>query len=158
MDAPLVKYPYVGNIRWAFWKWADIAYARDPRYVYLRRLRVIQTPWCALYLHWIFLTDDDRDPHDHPINFWSFIWRGGYTERVYWTNRATNQWGEIDSRHSPRRWRRFSLHYMRVGRAHQITQLEPGTMTVLFVGRRNKQRWGFWTPEGYVPFDQYKRG
>jgi hypothetical protein len=145
-----VRWPYKGDVRWAFLKWADIESAIYPGYVYLRRLRIFQTPWFALYLHFIYEPDLDRDPHDHPCNFWSLIVRGGYKERVYkWLH---------DHDHTPthNRWNRWTLHYMPVAWAHQITDLVPGTITLCWFGRRSR-RWGFWTSAGFVPSEDYAR-
>jgi hypothetical protein len=36
-----------------------------------------------MYVHWIYQPDDDRDPHDHPWPFVSFVIRGGYAERLF---------------------------------------------------------------------------
>src|SRR5687767_1497882 len=42
---PRVKYPYRSGIRYAFMEMADIPSADNPELVYLRRLRIAQTPW-----------------------------------------------------------------------------------------------------------------
>ena len=125
---------------------------------YLKRLRIIQTPWFSIYLHWIYLPDRDRDPHDHPWNFTSIILRGGYTERV---------WPQVDGkRYTPQTatgdrytdvriiWRRFSVHRMSTDNAHMIQTLKPKTLTLIVTGRRSRV-WGFWTEDGFVPFDKY---
>lgn len=145
---PLVKYPYVGNIRWAFFKWADIESAFFPGHVYLRRLRIFQTPWFALYLHFIYEPDLDRDPHDHPCNFWAWIVRGGYKEDVYYWGPARIPRTQV--------WRRFSIHKMPVIAAHQIRELHGKTVTLCWFGRRQRQ-WGFWTPEGFVDQVTYRK-
>jgi hypothetical protein len=64
----------------------DLAAHDDPvqgRADYLVRLRIVQTPWFGIYLHDIHEDDGDRDPHNHPWSFLSFVLRGYYTERVY---------------------------------------------------------------------------
>lgn len=147
-QGPLVKYPYKGNIRWAFLKWADIESAFHPGYVYLRRLRIFQTPWFALYLHFIFEPDLDRDPHDHPCNFWALIVRGGYLEDVF-THPLTriprsNTWGP------------GTVHKMPVEFAHQIRRLNGKTVTLCWFGHRQRQ-WGFWTDEGFVDQETYRK-
>lgn len=145
MTPPPVKHPYK-NVRWAFMKWADIPSAQDPEVTYLRRLRVLQTPWFMIYLHWIYLPDSDRDPHDHPMSFWSFIVRGGYIEKIY------VDMGLAGS--SPIRRNRFSGHFMPRRLAHMITKIDAGTITLLLGGPR-KQKWGFWTSQGWVPWEEY---
>lgn len=151
MDVP-VKYPYVGGTKWAFWKWADIPDARDEKRTYLRRLRIVQTPWFALYLHFIFLPDEDRDPHDHPFVFWSWILRGGYTERLFGVDPGKHR--NIDYRYKT--WRRWSLHKMPQTQAHMIDQLSPDTVTLVLCGAKTRD-WGFYVDTGFVPWQRYNR-
>ena len=146
---PKVKYPYKGDVQWAFLKWADIESAIYPGYTYLRRLRIFQTPWFALYLHFIFEPDLDRDPHDHPCNFWSLILRGGYFERVY-MNIRNLFYNDYRTR------RRFTVAKMPITWAHRIEELKPGTITLCWFGARQR-RWGFWTDLGFVPAQDYAR-
>lgn len=159
MDRP-IKYPYVGGTRWNFMSWADIPDARNITQVYLRRLRILQTPWFALYLHFIYESDADRDPHDHPFTFWSFIVKGGYTERIW------DVVPGVMAAFQPLRektWKRFSLHKMGQRQAHMIDRLEPGTITLVFCGpKTGNGRWGFYTDYGttgssFVPWAQYNR-
>lgn len=77
-----IKHRPPESTEWAFMRWADIPSKQSPGQVYLRRLRVAQTPLCGLYLHWINEPDTDRDLHDHPWVFWSLILRGGYSEDI----------------------------------------------------------------------------
>lgn len=149
-EAPPVKHPYKGDVRWAFMKWADIESSFRPGYTYLRRLRIFQTPLFALYLHFIFEPDLDRDPHDHPCNFWALILRGGYRERVYTTlHERSFSWKGHE-------WRRGSVHKMPIIHAHRIIDLEPGTVTLCWFGKRQRQ-WGFWTADGFVSAKEYTR-
>jgi hypothetical protein len=117
--------------------------------VYLHRLRVVQTPWLAVYLHDLNLPDSDRDPHDHPWSFWSLVLRGGYTERLF-------PYPHVVGVESWKRqtWRRWSLHRMDTAQAHMIDQVEPRTKTLVITGRR-RRTWGFWTVDGWVPWQEY---
>lgn len=145
---PPVKYPYVGGVRYALWKWADIPSAIFPEQVYLRRLRVIQCPLFAIYVHWIFQADGDRDPHNHPMNFWSFVLKGGYREvRYTYTGRSLGY----------RTRRRFSLARTAMNQYHRIIRLfRKPTVTLLFVGKRS-QSWNFMLPDGTkVDYREYK--
>lgn len=119
--------------------------AYDPTQVYLKRLRIIQTPWFGVYLHWIYLPDRDRDPHDHPWPFVSMTLKGGYVEEITDPTK-----GEIWSNSNPQ----FTGHTMPMHLAHRIRHLDPGTVTLVLVGAR-KRTWGFWTPEGFVPWHNY---
>lgn len=140
-----VKYAPPVPKRWSAMEWTDIPSKTNPELVYLRRLRVIQTPWWAVYVHWINEPDTDRDPHDHPWNFWSFILRGGYTEVIY---------ERLHPIHTEQTWRQYSWHRMPITKAHSITSVEPGLMTLVITGRRVRT-WCFWTEEGLVPWRQY---
>jgi hypothetical protein len=147
-DLPQVKYPYKGDVRWAFLKWADIESAQRKGYVYLRRLRIIQTPLFAVYLHFIFEVDNDQDPHDHPINFVSIVLHGGYSEQVYYDQSNLNK--HFFQTHSV-----FSVHKMPKKWAHQIIKIRKKTVTLLLIGRRSRQ-WGFWTKDGWIDQNTYR--
>lgn len=144
--------------RWSIFRWYVIP---DPEggQTYLKRLRIIQTPWFGIYIHWIYLPDDDRHPHDHPWNFTSVILKGGYIEQVVTdggfdhlplrTNRGTIRWLQ--------EWRRFSYHKMPMWKAHQIKELlRVPTVSLILVGPRVRS-WGFWTETGFVPWREYDR-
>lgn len=133
--------------RWAFFKWFTIPDAHEPEKTYLKRLRIVQTPLFGVYLHWIYLPDRDRHPHDHPWTFTSIVLRGGYTEELSAPESP-------DPRVKLSVHRRWSGHVMRMWQAHRIRELWPNTMTLVFVGAR-KRIWGFWTPEGFVPWNEY---
>lgn len=134
--------------RWALWLWQDIMCTdnRDLDALYLKRLRIIQTPWFALYLHHILEADHDPDPHDHPFNFWSLVLRGGYFERLYPGRESRDS--------SVVHYWPMSFHKMSKYAAHRITDIRPNTWTLIFVGRRT-QDWGYWTMDGFVQFAEY---
>lgn len=135
--------------RWALWRWYDIPDGTDPDVVYLRRLRIVQTPYFGVYLHWIYLPDRDRDSHDHPWPFTSTVLRGGYTEEIF-APRARYLPTRTVFR-APR-----TTHRMRVDQAHRITTVLPRTVTLVVTGRRSRT-WGFWTTDGFVPWTDYRR-
>lgn len=137
---------------WAFCKIYEIPDAEDPSIIYLKRWRLIQTPWFALFLHKINLDDGDRCLHDHPYNFTSLILRGGYEEIVDKTNAdQLNDYPDVNN------WGVGSLHWMKAERFHRITVLNRiPTWTLIFVGRR-RRKWGFKTKEGWVPWEDYLR-
>lgn len=149
----------LGSKSWAFMSWVNIPDRNDPSKTYLRRLRIVRTPWFALYLHFIFLPDNDRDPHDHPWNFASFVIRGGYTERLY--DRLGI--GDDDLKEKPmligeRRHGRFSFHRVLLHNYHKIVNVEPGLVTLVFIGPEKKE-WGFWDEyQGrWIPHYDYDR-
>lgn len=128
-------------------EWFAIPDKNEPEKVYLRRLRILETPWFGVYLHWIYLPDTDRDPHDHPWKFASVILRGGYTERVW------RDLSHLDHA-TTRTWGPWSAHRMPLDWAHKIEALGPNTITLIFRGRRSKS-WGFWTDHGVVEWRDY---
>lgn len=134
----------VDGKRWAFMVKFEIADIENPDETYLRRWRIIQTPWFGIYLHKIMLPDGDRDPHDHPWNFYSWVIKGQYGEVVL------NHRGES----SVNIWRRWSVHRMTTGQFHRITYLKKPTWTLLFVGPR-RQNWGFMTETGWIDWETY---
>jgi hypothetical protein len=144
-DMP-VKYGHSTGNLWAFWKWADTPSQINEGQVYLRRLRVVNTPWFSLMVHWINEPDTGRWPHDHPWAFYSWVVRGEYTEDLYdilgWI---------IDKRVH----KQGSVHLMSFDLAHRITSISDGLMTVVLTGKRQR-RFRFWTPEGKIPWDKMK--
>jgi hypothetical protein len=57
--------------------------------LYLRRFYLWRSSWVGLnfgdlYLHKIYRSDDDPDPHDHPWSFRTFVLKGGYYDES-WT-------------------------------------------------------------------------
>ena len=135
--------------RWAFMRPFRIPSTAHPERTYLWRLRIIQTPWFALYLHKIMLPDDDRHPHNHPFEFTSLILKGGYTEERYinpWTSRVP-----VIRHH---RW--LTTNKMSVGTFHRIISTfgRKPAWTLVFIGRRT-QDWGFFTPITYIRHEDY---
>jgi hypothetical protein len=55
-----IKYPLQASSKWVFFQRSDIPSKINKEDVYLRRLRVVQTPWFGVYLHWIYESDNDR--------------------------------------------------------------------------------------------------
>lgn len=117
---------------------------------YLVRLRMVQTPWCGVYLHDIHKDDGDRSPHNHPWSFLSIVLRGRYTERVY-SNPLDNPGHYVEKTH-----RSCSVHRMGRVAAHRITYATPGLKTLILVGRR-RASWGFFVDGRYVDWSDYER-
>lgn len=104
----------------------------------MKRLRLIQTPWFGVYLHFIYREDLDPVPHDHPWVFWRIVLRGWYHE-IYLRD------AERGPRESPKQapWRPSKVP---TSHAHRITYVCPGTVSLVLVGPKIRT-WGFWTPE-----------
>lgn len=157
-DLPPVRYDPGNSLRWALMRWSDVPDQTREGFVYLRRLRVLQTPWFAVYVHWLYLPDGDRDPHDHPWSFWSLVLKGGYLEEFFSWQTGERRWCPDIGPSATKVWRRGSLHRMGVKAAHRIRLLtRTPTVTLIVTGRR-RQSWGFWTPDGFVHWRNYDGG
>lgn len=118
--------------RWAFWDWFEVPDYDDPSKTYLRRLRIIQTPWFGVMLHFIDGPDPRWTLHDHPWNFLSIVLRGEYVEQRMEPGKPVFS----------RVVRRFNV--MPRGTAHSIVLVDPNTVTLVFTGRRQGP-WGYIT-------------
>lgn len=128
--------------QWAFMKKFVIPNFDDPTQTYLTRWRIIQTPWCALYLHRMDGPDSRPTLHDHPWSFVSLILRGGYVEMRQDKHTMT-----------PRIVERRRVNVMRRADAHYIRDLlRVPTWTLLLVGAR-RRTWGYWRRSSESRYD-----
>lgn len=104
---------------------------------YLTRVRLFQ--WRKdghrIYLHVIHKSDDDREMHDHPWWFVSFLLWGNYVEhlregarRVRWINAKLN----------PAQGHKLELNRRRDGSEKAVV--------TLVIGGPNEKEWGFYCP------------
>jgi hypothetical protein len=137
--------------RWAFMERFEVPHFDNPDVNYLERLRIVATPWFAVYLHRLGTPDSRPTLHDHPWSFVSIILRGGYVEHRL----------NLHARTVERKHRRH-INIMRRDDAHSIESLDrTPTWTLLFVGRRRRE-WGYWRPIvgssrgawSWTPFDR----
>jgi len=82
----------------------------------------------ALRLHKWSASDDLRNPHDHPWDYWSLV-----------------LWGEIIEHSEQGRWSRKpgSLHMFVAEFKHCVEVLHPA-WTIMFTGPERRPGWGFW--------------
>lgn len=119
--------------RWAFMERFEVPNLDDPTQTYLARLRIIQTPWFAVYLHRMDGPDSRLTLHDHPWNFVSLVLRGGYIERRL-DPITMNVHEHRVVRH---------VNRMRTHDAHAIRSLlRVPTWTLMLVGPR-RRTWGY---------------
>lgn len=135
---------------WAFMSRFTIP-SFDDDTIYLTRWRIVQTPWCALYLHRLTAPDSRPTLHDHPWKFLAVVLRGGYVER-----RLDPTTMEVNESHRVR-W----FNHMRTSDAHAIVTLDRNpTWTLLLVGKRQRT-WGYLEPGApdkgwtWTPFDTH---
>jgi hypothetical protein len=91
-------------------------------------------------VHHIKRPDRGRDPHDHPWNWRTIVMRGWYDEVVD---------GQVIHRAAG------TTAGKRSNDAHHISAVAPGGVWTLFIVGPYRQKWGFHTPTGKVPYDQY---
>lgn len=120
----------------------------------MRRFFLSPRKWrYRLYLHHTTMSDLDRDPHDHPWDFWSFMLLGCWIEKRYflcgtknccvcpgWLQDVRVEAGDL-IRRSP-------------GDIHRITLLSKSAWTLVLAGPW-KRRWGFHTKDGFVDAEFY---
>jgi hypothetical protein len=66
---------YKSGSKWAFWRWTFVPSQ------FITRLHLIKAPSWSLVIHWITKPDPEPFMHDHPVSFWSLIFKGSYVER-----------------------------------------------------------------------------
>lgn len=122
--------------------------------VYMRRWRLVSTPWFGVFVHHILRPDWTLDPHDHPWGFWSWRFLGTYTEHVY-SYDATGARPLQHHRHYTGRrvsWRPYGT----IHRVHALSRPE-GVWSLVVRGRRHPS-WGFVTQSGWVHEADYQGG
>jgi hypothetical protein len=115
--------------------------------LYLWRLRVLETPWFGVKLHWIRGADDDRALHDHPWWFVSFVLWGSYEEIVPKTGQPL--FCGADRRRV--RW----FNRKKATDLHRIVQVSRGGAWTLVVNGPYQRKWGFQTRYGWTPWDVF---
>jgi hypothetical protein len=141
---------YSSGTRWCVWRWTDVVIGQ---LLYLRRLHLLQAPWGAVMLHWIYRPDPQPDLHDHPVDFVSIVLRGGYDE---WRPRPAEDFSCVGFMGPLGLYRKRRFSYVRATGRHRISHVRPGTLTLCFAGPVRRQ-WGFWTVNGWVPWREYER-
>ena len=112
--------------------------------LYLRRYFIFRTerfPNNRIFLHFIARDDDDRDLHDHPWDFSSFILKGGYKE--YLPGGEKRLLFDFDFVRNP------AEHTHRV----ELHDGEPA-WTLVHAGKA-RRIWGFHTKDGWVDWRSY---
>lgn len=119
---------------------------REHWILYLRRFFL--TSKCGplrVFLHHIVMSDNDRDPHDHPGDFETTIAKGSYREFI-----------DLNPDGSPADIR-LALPGMCLSNPaehlHKVEVIEPVWSIVVFW--RAKRIWGFQTSTGWVPWRKY---
>lgn len=106
-------------------------------------------------LHHICTADLGRALHDHPWDFWSLVLRGGYVElRPFNANPTYFVNGEEPCYATHRK--AGSLAFRRCTDRHRIIHVEPNTWTLILQGKGKPNKWGFYTPQGKIPWREFE--
>jgi len=103
----------------------------------LMRRWVAQTPLGGLRVHHFLRGDADRDPHDHPFSFVTFVLRGGYVD-------VTPEAREV-----------LRPGAVRYRPAHHVHRVETAGCWTLVLSGPQVHRWGFITPSGRQSMAEY---
>ncbi len=118
---------------------------------YLWRWHIAKGNWGGLYLHRFLRGDEDKDPHDHPWPFKTFVLWGGYDDEVWDVEGKTRRVLMWEHCRPGRLYSRPASH------THRVV-IAPGrtAWTLVFIGRKEKE-WGFYTPQGFVHHIEYQQ-
>ena len=100
-------------------------------------------PYPNIFIHKIYKSDEDRDPHDHPWNYLTVILSGGYWEYRPYFNDKGLQVAEFGTWRGP-----GSIIWRRATDLHRLEMSEP--TTTLFIHGWRKREWGFLTRKGWI--------
>lgn len=110
-----------------------------PDDVYMIRYKILEwdrIPW-RVYIHQ-FIRPDRDTYHDHPWGFWTYIIRGGYTEKIL----VDPYWPAYEERRLDAGWHGFRDNTHK----HYIAGLHNNPLTFVATTRK-KSSWSFW-PQG----------
>jgi hypothetical protein len=111
---------------------------------YLVRLSIVELFGFALKLHIILRSDRDRELHDHPWSFITWMISGGYWEHRFTTEPET-----------AREWvKPGAIRFCRAPYPHRLELENPAVTLVLMFPK--KREWGFYKRDGWVPWFTYK--
>ncbi|MGH7487276.1 MAG: hypothetical protein ACREMY_17005 [bacterium] len=149
---------------------AIIAFAKRTPYFdlpgYMNRWWVVKPRrWLSfsIRVHQILRSDLDRHIHDHPWSYVTIILRGGYyevtaiSEREFWARAFVGgaSFEEGGSYYLRKWYGPGSILFRRAQHAHKLIIPDGTTCWTLFMMGPYSQGWGFYTPEGKVPWREY---
>lgn len=105
----------------------------------------------SIYIHKLLRSDDERNLHDHPWDFHTFLLTDGYFEELpHEFNKETGilEYTNIEYRLP------FKLYYRPATWAHRLLLNKP-VWTLVFRGKKRRE-WGFYTDNGWTHWTEYK--
>jgi hypothetical protein len=128
--------------------------------VYMKRWRIIHTPWFGLRVHNIVRSDQDRELHDHPFWFISLVLKGGYIEETPDGLKKYYGPGSVLMRSAAALHRldlTKNLVREQISIYHSdVIEKEVPAWTLVIRGPKVRQ-WGFLTPDGWVPSHAWRK-
>lgn len=92
-------------------------------------------------IHHFMRSDDKRYFHDHPWAFFTFVFKGGYTDV---------------SEHGRDHLHRFSIRRRSAYHRHTV-EIDPGGVWTLVITGPYRRKWGFWVDGRFVGVREYFR-
>lgn len=134
----------------SFWNWLKTLVSGQPHFIvgtkenpYLHRWYLIpRNRWLNIYLHQFLRDDDDRALHDHPWRSLSILLRGRYLE--------ITPDGQREFRAGNIIWRNAEYRHRLL-----ISPYGNRPAWTLFLTGRKVRTWGFWCPQGFVPWNKF---
>lgn len=126
---------------------------------YLVRWTLFSCRAFGIFIHQILRSDDDRDLHDHPWPFWTFILKGRYTEYVpmdsppLWNYYRSSTRNECEMSLKSKVCGPGTLVRHKAEDCHRL-ELDKPVWTLFIHGRRCRE-WGFHTPDGWIDWRTY---
>lgn len=113
-----------------------------------------------LLLHHFLPTSRERDPHDHPRPFWTFVLWGEYTDESLRPAALIGDNGRVLSEHCGNLLHRETMRagmvrYRRARHMHRTWAGERGAWTLVLMGPKRRE-WGFLRGGGWLPWRQYE--
>lgn len=130
--------------------------------LHFQRYRILETPWFNVYIHYIAKSDEDKDPHNHPWNFRTYVLSGGYLESLYLQFYMSEH---KDKRHKRVLYNRYwhlpfcntNPFQSRTNEYHRIKLIKP-TWTLVITGPRINENWGYLLENDTVlDFKEYRK-
>lgn len=117
--------------------------------LHFQRWRIIWTPWFAVYIHRIFMADNDMFMHDHPWDYFSMVLHGSYNEITPDTMRPGHAKDVIllPGFCTKRKAESF----------HKIGTLNTESVTTLFITGRRRREWGFKVGENWIQHEVFRK-
>jgi hypothetical protein len=110
---------------------------------HLYRWTLLRIGWLGIYLHHFVGDDLFSDMHDHPQSFITIGLKGQYMECT--PNGA-------------RLYRSPWFGWFPASHAHRIMMVEGGDCWTLVILLKPTRDWGFWTSNGWLPWERYVNG